>query len=400
MTRPRARRRLTAFAIVASLATAGLVAAGGPLQAQVVVKPKAGEVSAHVDGTALLALPFAARHVALHWAGHPDATVTLATSSDGVRFGPAQDAGRDEVGEHRGDGETYGTILRAEGTVAVRVDTDRPIGRLTVLALADGERVTTYVPGKPLAAGASVAQPAVQARSAWGADESLRFKGPNEVWPPAFYPVQKLVVHHTAGQNADPDPRGTIRSMYYYHAVTQRWGDIGYNFLIDEAGTVYKGRHSHTTATPSKASPSPDDTLTGEDGKGGIVTAGHAYGFNNGTVGVALLGTLVDRDATPAARRALEEVLAWKADAHGLDPNGTSTYVHPVSGAQTVFPNIAGHNDVNATECPGTVFYDTLPALRSAVAARIAASAGATTTTTTPTTVAPTTSTTRRKGPK
>jgi N-acetylmuramoyl-L-alanine amidase len=53
--------------------------------------------------------------------------------------------------------------------------------------------------------------------------------------------VQKLIVHHTATQNNDPDPPATIRSIYYYHAVTQGWGDIGYNFLIDEAGNLYEG---------------------------------------------------------------------------------------------------------------------------------------------------------------
>ena len=122
-----------------------------------------------------------------------------------------------------------------------------------------------------------------------------------EVWPPAFWPIQKLIVHHTATQNADPNPASTIRSIYYYHAITQGWGDIGYNFLIDEAGHVYKGRYSHTTANPSSASPSPDDTITGEDAAGNGVTGAHALGYNSGTVGVALLGTLTDQDATPAA---------------------------------------------------------------------------------------------------
>jgi uncharacterized repeat protein (TIGR01451 family) len=43
-----------------------------------------------------------------------------------------------------------------------------------------------------------------------------------------------------------------------------------------------------------------------------------------------------------------------------------------VTGAQSTFPNISGHRDVAATECPGGSFYATLPATRSAVAARIA----------------------------
>jgi uncharacterized protein with LGFP repeats len=215
----------------------------------------------------------------------------------------------------------------------------------------------------------AVPQPPVIPRSGWGADESLRFDSSgNEIWPPAFYPVQKLIVHHTATQNNDPDPAATIRSIYYYHAVTQGWGDIGYNFLIDEAGNVYEGRYSHTYA--------PGESPTGQDLSGNGVTGAHAQGYNSGTVGIALLGTLTNLDATPAARSALESLLAWEADEHGIDPQGSALYTNPVSGTQATFPNIAGHRDVNSTECPGGTFYATLPTIRSDVAARIAAAHG------------------------
>jgi hypothetical protein len=174
-----------------------------------------------------------------------------------------------------------------------------------------------------------------------------------------------LIVHHTATQNNDPDPAATIRSIYYYHAVTQGWGDIGYNFLIDEAGNVYEGRYSRSYA--------PGESPTGQDASGNGVTGAHAQGYNSGTVGIALLGTLTNQDATPAARDALESLLAWEADGHGLDPQGSALYTNPVNGTQATFPNIAGHRDVAATECPGATFYATLPAIRSDVAARIAA---------------------------
>ncbi|MEA2931500.1 MAG: hypothetical protein QOI56_285 [Actinomycetota bacterium] len=349
----------TLAAVVLSLVPAARV------QAKVVVHTRAGEVSGPVAGSAIRRLPFAANHVALYWAGNPDATVTVAFSTDGTTFGPPVDAQRDEIGTQRGNGVTYGAVLAAGGATSVEVATDRPLGRLTVLALADGDAtvVAQVVPGNP--AGASVAQPPVLARSDWGADESLRFAANGtEVWPPAFFPVQKLVVHHTAGANNDPDPPATIRSIYYYHAVTQGWGDIGYNFLVDQAGRIYKGRHSHPAGATA-------DTITGEDGSGNGVTAAHAYQYNSGTVGVALLGTLTTQDATPAAKRALEDVLAWKAAAHGLDPYASSLYTNPVSGNQKVLPNILGHRDVEATECPGGAFYATLPEVRTQVASRM-----------------------------
>ncbi len=44
-----------------------------------------------------------------------------------------------------------------------------------------------------------------------------------------------------------------------------------------------------------------------------------------------------------------------------------------MSGQQATFPDIAGHRDVGATECPGSVFYSTLPTIRADVDARLAA---------------------------
>jgi N-acetylmuramoyl-L-alanine amidase/Fibronectin type III domain len=386
-------RAIAVVATVTLLAAVFVLVGARVVDARVVVHTRAGEVSAPVHGSAVLELPFTAEHAAVHWAGNPSAVVSVAFSGDGLNFGPAVDVSRDEVGEHRGNGETYGAILRAGGAKAARVQTDRPIGRVTVLALADGTETTVSRTVEDSVAGASVPQPGITARSGWGADESLRFANGKEVWPPTFWPMQKLIVHHTATQNADPNPTSTIRAIYYYHAITQGWGDIGYNFLIDEAGHVYKGRHSHTTSNPSSASPSPDDTITGEDANGRGVTAGHALGYNSGTMGVALLGTLTTQDATPAARNALADLLAWKADTHGIDPQASSLYTNPVDGTQRTFPNIAGHRDVNATECPGGTFYATLPTVRSAVASRISASTTPTSTTTTTTTSTTTTTT-------
>ena len=87
--------------------------------------------------------------------------------------------------------------------------------------------------------------PGVIPRSAWGADETIRFDSRGEVrWGQAYFPLQKMVVHHTAGSNNDPNPAATMRAVYHYHAVTQDWGDIGYNYLIDRWGRVYEGRYS------------------------------------------------------------------------------------------------------------------------------------------------------------
>jgi uncharacterized protein with LGFP repeats len=268
----------------------------------------------------------------------------------------------DELGEQLHNGESYGAVTPARGVKAVRVWSDRRLRRVSVLVLRD--RGGRQRPQR-LASSATVSQPSVISRAGWGADESLRFDSTGkEIWPAEFWPIQKLIVHHTATQNNDPNPAATIRSIYYYHAVTQGWGDIGYNFLVDEAGNVYEGRHSRTYAL--------GEWPTGEDLNGNGVTGGHALNYNAGTVGIALLGTLTNQDATAAARDALERILAWKASTHGIDPQATSLYTNPVNGTQKTFANIAGHRDVSSTECPGGVFYASLPTIRANVAARIA----------------------------
>ena len=79
-------------------------------------------------------------------------------------------------------------------------------------------------------------------------------------WAPQFYATKKLVVHHTDTSDDYTDRAGAeaqIRSIYYYHSVTQGWGDIGYNFLIDKFGNVYEGRYSRDYAG---ANPTGDDT--------------------------------------------------------------------------------------------------------------------------------------------
>ena len=331
----------------------------------------AANLSGSVAHSRTFRLARPATFVATHWRGSRHTVVRLAFSRDGRRFGAARRVRLDEIGEARHDGQVYGALMAARGARAVRVLTSRPLARLALLALSD--RGPSAMGGGPslapsaLARAAGVSQPAVIARVDWGADESLRYDSTGkEIWPPAFYPVQKVIVHHTATQNGDPNPAATIRAIYYYHAVTEGWGDIGYNFLIDESGRIYEGRH--TFDYPSGSSP------TEQDAQGFGVTAAHTQGYNSGTVGIALLGTLTNQDATPAARDALERLIAWIDGTHGIDPQGSAPYTNPVSGAQATFPNIAGHRDLAATECPGGAFYATLPTIRSDVAALIVGS--------------------------
>ena len=202
-------------------------------------------------------------------------------------------------------------------------------------------------------------------RAGWGADESLRFEADGtEKFPPAFFDVQTLTVHHTVTLNSDPDPAATVRAIYFLHCITEDFGDIGYHLLIDRAGTVYEGRYSGPDPLPvfgpRAVGPRPS-----------MVTGAHIGGWNSGNVGVALLGDLTGVQPTAAARASLVRVLAALARVTDRDPLGTTSYVNPVNGTTKTVRTIAGHRDWAPTECPGEMFYPTLPQLREEVAAAL-----------------------------
>jgi hypothetical protein len=200
-------------------------------------------------------------------------------------------------------------------------------------------------------------------RSAWDADESLRFSGGVEVWPPEYRPVQVLSVHNSAGINGDPDPAATVQAIYVYQAVTLGWGDIGYHLLIDEVGRAYEGRASSADTTPVYGP-------VGPDGRSQMVVAGHIQGYNAGNIGVCLLGTFSGRQPTAAARESLARVLSSMSLQAGIDVRSTVLYRNPDTGDTRTVGAISGHRNWANTECPGDAFYPTLPELREYVATR------------------------------
>jgi len=172
-------------------------------------------------------------------------------------------------------------------------------------------------------------------RAGWGADESLRFdENGEEIWPPRYAPIQKVIVHHTVTKNDPPDPAATIRAIYAYHAVTLGWGDIGYNFIVDWQGRAYEGRYG-----------------------GPNVVGAHTAGYNTGTLGIAVLGDFTSTAPPQPVLDALARLIRTRAG--HLDPAGIGPFRDLVD-----VPNIGGHRDYNITECPGDQLYARIPVLR------------------------------------
>ena len=352
-------RRLLTLVLLPSLLAVGIVlmpTAAGATERR--VPTVATEVTASVVTTKTVSLQGGSQSVVAYWRGNPGARVTLSFSQDGTHFSVPVDADRDDLGLQRRNGMTYGAIHDARGALAVRVVTNQALARLTILRMSDGA-VTTQPKATTPAAQAATTQPAIESRAGWGADPLTM------TWAPQFSPTKKLIVHHTDTKNTYTDKAGAeqqIRNIYYFHSVTQGWGDIGYNFIIDKFGTIYEGRYSRVYAGVSPS---------GDDATGNGVTGAHTDGWNTGTVGIALLGTFTAEDVTPAARAALESLLAWEASRHGINPQATTPFVNPVSLASITTPDIASHSAYTATACPGAVFNATLGTIRAEVAVRI-----------------------------
>ncbi len=347
-------RWTVALALMATLVVLPRSEAG----AQTVIPTRAETVFATVTGEAVLDLPFTAQHVALHWTGHPDAEVSVAFSTGDGGFGPLVSAGRDETAVDHPSGNTYGAVIGAGGATRLRVVTDRPIGRLNALIMADGEPQSTTTERVAADEAGATEYDGVITRAGWGANESLRFRRNKEIWPQAFARVQKLVVHHTADPTIHTTPaqaQAELRAVYYYHTVTLGWGDIGYNFLVDRLGNVYKGRFS------GKIGPTQADSLTGEDDQGRVVTAGHTFEHNVSTIGIAIMGDYSGALPSELAQNRLRNLLIWEANRHHLDPARQAPYRNLINDRyRTDTLNLDGHREYVATECPGDSFHDWL----------------------------------------
>ena len=190
----------------------------------------------------------------------------------------------------------------------------------------------------------------VLAREDWGADEGLLR------WTPRYETWKKAVIHHTVTSDGGTDVAAEMRAIYYFHAVTRGWGDIGYHYLVDKYGNIWEGRQG-----------------------GDHVIGGHAYGWNDGTFGVAAIGDYSNVAPTSAMQGAIANIIALKLKQLGVAPYGSGSFTHEEQRSDgswvdvtTTAPNILGHRDCTytvgasggQTACPGGKTYAMMDGLR------------------------------------
>jgi uncharacterized protein with LGFP repeats len=191
----------------------------------------------------------------------------------------------------------------------------------------------------------------VISRSQWGADESIRCDEPTY-----DDSLGGATVHHTAGSNdySKAESAEIVRAIYAYHAQTLGWCDVGYNVLVDKYGQIFEGR------------------------AGGLdrnVQGAHSGGFNENTMGIAMMGDFSSATPPDATVDSVGRFLGWRLAKAGLDPKGhTTMYSEGTSftpyprGAAVDLPIIFAHRDVGSTSCPGDGGYAQMDKIRNIAA--------------------------------
>jgi hypothetical protein len=255
--------------------------------------------------------------------------------------------------------------LGSSDAVQVRVRTQTaPRARLQTVAMAE---TATLARGgaRAAAAHATEGRPDIIRRADWDPAGECRPTEAPEIAPS----VHMAHIHHTVmyPRYGPDDALDVVRALCVFHVELRGWQDLGYNFLIDRYGTIYEGR------------------------AGGIerpVVASHAAGFNAVSFGVSVVGDFETHRVPPDTLDAIEELLAWKFDHHGINPLGLAKVVSTggarpgltdfEEGEEVILPTILGHRDTGrATLCPGRHLYAAMEGIEERVADRMRA-AGAT----------------------
>jgi len=120
---------------------------------------------------------------------------------------------------------------------------------------------------------------------------------------------QYIILHHTV----TPADR-TVEQIRAYHKGTRGYLDIGYNWIVDQYGTIHKGRSLD-------------------------MAGAHTYGYNKVAIGIAAIGNFEEHAMPEVQRRGVVEITRQVQYEHNI-PLG----------------KVLGHRDVLPTACPGRYF--------------------------------------------
>ncbi|UJA18775.1 hypothetical protein HJD18_00190 [Thermoleophilia bacterium SCSIO 60948] len=221
---------------------------------------------------------------------------------------------------------------------------------------------TTFVAPSAMA---ETAKPDIVSRREWGAE--ARRGGCKPRKRPDKGKVKAAVIHHTVSANnySRSEAAGLVLGICRFHKNGNGWDDVGYNALVDRFGRIYEGR---------------------EGGLARAVVGAHALGFNDGTTGVAALGTFSGGErVSKNLKSGIADFLAWKLDHEDIDPVGrtklksgggdSGTNPHP-KGKRVGVTTITKHRRLSNTDCPGDMLNREIEAIAKLTKRKIQRSRG------------------------
>ncbi|HEX8823974.1 MAG TPA: peptidoglycan recognition family protein, partial [Archangium sp.] len=134
-----------------------------------------------------------------------------------------------------------------------------------------------------------------------------------------------LVLHHS-GNGGETAPR----QIEHKHMVEKKWDDVGYHYLIPPSGSIHEGRPLRYKGS-------------------------HVELANTGKVGILMMG---DFDAN-----------WWDFDDEPTTAqlNAAAALIKTLKAEFRTITLLGGHRDYKkGTECPGSIMYGRITALRSA----------------------------------
>lgn len=152
-------------------------------------------------------------------------------------------------------------------------------------------------------------KPKIILRDEWGA-RSTPLSDPHT-------PI-KITWHHSAGEM-------TVKQIQALHIDENKWLDIGYHYLVDTLGNIYQGR--------------PVERI-----------GAHVLNYNQGNVGICLIGNFQDEEPSKKQIEATINISAWTCYAYDISP-----------------AKIYGHCDFSSTLCPGKYVKILLPSAQEKI---------------------------------
>ena len=165
-------------------------------------------------------------------------------------------------------------------------------------------------------------------------------------WPVSYSKkVDAIMVHHTYSEyNSSAE---WIKNIYKYHALSNQWWDIGYNYIIGYDGEIYEWR------------------LWGD-----YTVGAHSTWNNYSNIGIALMWNYEKREMTPIQYNSLKNLIEDLVYKYDIDLSKKIPLHHTCSNCDDwleteYFSPIAGHKDWWHTACPWEHVYNELESLNN-----------------------------------